>query len=280
MKKKKSLSQLLKSGKTYVFPGAFNAAVALQIQQAGYPGVYASGAGIVNGLAGLPDLELLSREEMVWAMKYITRIVQVPVICDADTGFGGPAQVAKTVKQFETIGASAIHLEDQKSPKRCGHLKGKELVSTHQMCEKIKAAVKARKNKNFMIIARTDARSVEGIASAITRSEAYIAAGADALFPEALQSIEEFKRFRSQIKAPLIANMTEFGKTPYISIRQFEKLRYNIVLFPLSAFRLSMKQTESFLKALPKKGSQKSFLKQMQTRKELYRLVQYQKYNR
>lgn len=274
----KSLRSLLKSKRTLVLPGAVNAAVALLVEKAGFPAVYVSGAGISNGLAGLPDLELITRREMVWAISYIAKIVNIPVLADADTGYGNPREVARTVREFESAGVSAIHLEDQFSPKRCGHLEGKKLVSTEAMCAKIRSAVKARRSKDFMIFARTDARSVEGLGAAIGRAKAYVSAGADGIFPEAMESVREFQIFRKAIKAPLIANMTEFGKTPYISVRQFQKLQYNIVLFPLSVFRVMMKQAEEFLACLSKTGTQKKFLPKMQTRKELYQLLHYERY--
>jgi len=276
--KKKTLRSLVKAGRTLVMPGAINAALALLIEKAGFPGVYVSGAGISNGLAGLPDLELITRKEMIQATHYIVKSVNLPVLADADTGYGDAREAAKTVREFESIGASAIHIEDQFSPKRCGHLEGKKLISQEEMCEKISAAQQARRNRDFMIFARTDARSVEGMEGALKRAEAYVRAGANGIFPEALQSVREFEIFRSRIRAPLIANMTEFGRTPYISVRQFKKLQYNIVLFPLSAFRVMMKQAEIFLAHLSKTGSQKKFLPKMQTRNELYDLLQYQKF--
>lgn len=275
---KPTLRALLKRNRTLVLPGAMNAAVALLIERAGFPAVYVSGAGISNGLAGLPDLELITRKEMVWASGYIAKAVRIPVLADADTGYGGPREVGETVKAFEAVGVSAIHLEDQFSPKRCGHLEGKKLISEEAMCQKIRSAVRARKNADFLIIARIDARSGEGMEGALKRAQAYVQAGADAIFPEALLHVREFKIFRQQIQVPLVANMTEFGKTPYLSVRQFEKLGYNIVLFPLSIFRVMMKQAERFLTYLSRAGSQKKFLSQMQTRKELYSLLRYQEF--
>lgn len=272
----KSLRKLLRSHKTLVLPGAVNAAVALLIEKRKFPAVYVSGAGISNGLAGLPDLELLARADMVCASSWIARSVSIPVLADADTGYGGPRAVAKTVRLFEQAGAAAIHLEDQASPKRCGHLEGKRLISTEAMCAKLRAAIRARASKEFMIMARTDARSVEGLEAAIARARAYRAAGADAIFPEALQSLREFKIFRKKVSGVLVANMTEFGKTPYISVRQFEHLGYNIVLFPLSAFRVMMKQADEFLKFLKMSGSQKKYISKMQTRAELYELLKYE----
>lgn len=276
--KKKSLRSMLKPSRTLVIPGAINAAAALLIEKAGFPAVYISGAGISNGMAGLPDLELITRKEMVWASSYIAKAVKIPALADADTGYGNPSEVAKTVREFEAAGVSAIHLEDQFSPKRCGHLEGKKLITKDQMCAKIRAAVKARKSRDFMIFARTDARGVESFGQAVDRAQAYVQAGADGIFPEALLSLQEFAIFRKMVRVPLIANMTEFGKTPYISVRQFEKLKYNIVLFPLSAFRVMMKQAEEFLSNLAKTGSQKKFLPKMQTRSELYKLLRYDEY--
>ncbi len=276
--KKKSLRSLLRSKKTLVLPGAINGALALLIERAGFSGVYISGAGISNGLAGLPDLELISRDEMIFASRFIANSVSIPALADADTGYGGPAETAKTVRAFESAGISAIHIEDQFSPKRCGHLEGKKLISSKEMCAKIRAAAKARKSAEFMIFARTDARSVEGLDCAVKRAKDYVKAGADGIFPEALKSAKEFEVFRKNLSVPLIANMTEFGKTPYISVRQFEHLKYNIVLFPLSALRVMMRSAEQFLGHLRKSGTQKKFLPLMQTRKELYKLLRYREY--
>lgn len=269
-----TLKQLLKKG-TLVLPGAFNAASAMLIEKCGFKAVYMSGAGISNS-SGLPDIGILTREEFVRQAGYIANAVNIPVIADADTGFGGPSEVKVTVRLFEKAGVAGIQIEDQKpATKRCGHLSGKEVISAKAMAEKIKAACSARRSDDFLIIARTDARGVTGFDDAIDRAKIYADAGADVIFPEALESKEEFRKFAKKVDAPLMANMTEFGKTPYITAREFEDMGYSVVLFPMTAFRIAMKAMEKALLALKQKGTQKGFLKDMQTREELYKLIGY-----
>lgn len=266
--------KLLKSG-AIVMPGAFNAASAMLIEKCGFKAVYMSGAGISNS-AGLPDIGILTRDEFVQQAGYIANAVNIPVIADADTGFGGPSEVKKTVEVFEKAGVAGIQIEDQKPmAKRCGHISGKEVISAKTMAEKIKAACDARKNKNFLIIARTDAAGVNGFNDAVKRAKMYIDAGADIIFPEALELKDEFKRFAKAIDAPLMANMTEFGKTPYITAREFEDMGYSIVIFPMTVFRVAMKAMENALFELKDRGTQKNMVKKMQTRKELYKLLKY-----
>lgn len=270
------LRKLLKKG-TILMPGAFNAASAMLIEKCGFKAVYMSGAGISNS-AGLPDIGILSRDEFVQQASYIASAVNIPVIADADTGFGGHSEIKETVRAFEKTGVAGIQIEDQKpATKKCGHLAGKKVVSVKLMAEKIEAACSARRDKDFLIIARTDARSVKGLDNAIERAKIYLDAGADVVFPEALESKDEFKEFAKLVDAPLMANMTEFGKTPYISAREFEAMGYSIVLFPMTAFRIGMKAMEEALIELKKKGTQKGLLRKMQTRKELYELLRYEK---
>ncbi|MEK7841798.1 MAG: isocitrate lyase/phosphoenolpyruvate mutase family protein, partial [Deltaproteobacteria bacterium] len=241
----------------------------------GFKAAYMSGAGISNS-RGLPDIGILTRDEFARQAEYIANAVKIPVIADADTGFGGPSEVKKTVSAFEKTGVAGIQIEDQKTAaKRCGHLPGKEIISAKEMVKKIEAAYSARKNKDFLIIARTDAAGVNGFDDAVTRAKMYIDAGADIIFPEALESKTEFKRFAKAINAPLMANMTEFGKTPYITAREFEDMGYSIVIFPMTVFRVAMKSMENALFELKDRGTQKSLLKKMQTRKELYKLLKY-----
>ena len=260
-----------------VLPGAYNALSAKQIQQIGFEGVYISGAAL-SASAGLPDIGLLTLSEFSFFTRYITQAVDLPCIADADTGFGEVVNVARTVQEYEQIGLTGMHIEDQIMPKRCGHLAGKTLVSTEEMCQKIRTACMSRKDENFFIIARTDARSVEGMDQAIARAHAYIEAGADAIFPEAMQSEEEFKLFAKEVKAPLLANMTEFGVSPLLSTKKLFSMGYKLVIFPVTALRVSMKNTEALYQEIKQEGTQTSFLHQMQTRKELYELIDYDAY--
>ena len=264
----------IKSGGAIAIPGAFNAASALLIERAAFQAVYISGAGLSNS-NGLPDAGLLSRDEVVRLSSFIIDAVSLPIIIDADTGFGGPVEMAKTIKAFEETGASAIQIEDQVFPKRCGHLPGKKVIPQAQFVEKIRAAVDARKSPDFLIIARTDARATNGLDEAIKRANAYINAGADIIFPEALETKEEFIEFTRAVKAPLMANMTEFGKTPYIGLDEWGEMGYSFVLFPMTAFRAGMKAMEDALRELKERGTQKGLLGKMQTREELYKLLRY-----
>jgi len=260
-------------------PGAFNAITAKLIEKTGFEGVYVTGAGLINGMTGYPDIGLLSATEITQFAGYIDDAVEIPVICDADTGYGEALQVMRTVQLFEQAGVAGIHLEDQVSPKRCGHLDGKQLVSIEDMQTKIRAACKARQNPDFLIIGRVDARGVSGMEDAITRAKAYVAAGADMIFPEAMQSEEEFARFAKAVDIPLLANMTEFGKSPYLSAQDFDALGYKIVIFPMTAFRVMMHAVQEALTELKNTGSQAGFLDRMQTRQALYALLEYDAYN-
>ena len=260
-----------------VAPGAFDAFVALMIQQLGFESLYVSGAAFSSSL-GLPDLGVFTLDELVKFTKYITDAVDIPVIVDTDTGFGETLNVVRTVREFEAIGASAIQIEDQELPKKCGHLSGKHVVSADEMVKKIRAAVEARRDENFLIIARTDARGVYGIDEAIWRAQAYVEAGADVIFPEALENREEFERFAREVKVPLLANMTEFGKTPYITAKEFEEMGYKIVIFPVTTFRVAMKAVRDALIELKEKGTQKGLLDKMITRQEQYEVIHYWDY--
>lgn len=270
----KGLKSLMADGALCV-PGVYNAAVAMLAQKAGFGAIYISGAGLANS-CGLPDEGLLARAEVKKLASYIINAVEIPAIADVDTGFGGPSAVAGTVRLFEGIGARAVQIEDQVFPKRCGHLPGKRVVSAGVFVAKIKAAVSARKSKDFLIIARTDARAVGGIKDAVQRARLYAKAGADVIFPEALESRAEFAAFSKALKGvPLMANMTEFGKTPCISVKEFSRMGYRLVIFPMTAFRAAMKASETALEELKSKGTQKGILKKLQTRAELYKLLGY-----
>jgi methylisocitrate lyase len=268
------LRELIAKGPV-MMPGVPNAAMARQVEQVGFDAVYISGAGMANATAGVPDIGLLTLTEVAQLAGYIAKAVTIPAIVDADTGFGGAENVARTIQVLEAAGLAGCHIEDQEFPKRCGHLAGKKIVDLAEMVGKIKAAVAARRDPDFMIIARTDARAVEDFDRAVNRAGEYLAAGADAIFPEALQSAEEFRAFAKEIDLPLLANMTEFGKSPLISFKELSELGYRMVIFPQSAFRVSMKASEEFLRALKMTGTQSDWLEKMQTREELYDLLEY-----
>jgi len=271
------LRALLEQG-TVVMPGAFNAITAKIVQDIGFSAMYISGAGISNGVAGYPDIGFMSATEMATQAGYTARSVQIPAIADADNGYGEAVNVFRTVQEYERQGLSGLHLEDQVIPKRCGHLDGKQVISVEHMREKVAAAVQARVNPDFLIIARVDAKAVYGFDDAVKRAHAYLDAGADMIFPEALTTPEEFEEFAKQVKAPLLANMTEFGKTPYLTVQEFERFGYNMVIFPMTAFRIMMKAVEDSLRVLKQEGTQVSLLERMTSRADLYRLIHYQDY--
>jgi methylisocitrate lyase len=256
-------------------PGAFNAGVARLVERAGFEAIYISGAGLANGAGGVPDIGLLGLNEVAQLAGYIANAVRIPAIVDADTGFGGPRDAARAVQRLEQAGLAGLHIEDQVFPKRCGHVGGKELVPAHDMVQKIRAAVRARDAKDFLIIARTDARAVEGFDAAVERARLYLEAGADAIFPEALETAAEFRWFAKEVTAPLMANMTEFGRGPLLSVRQLESMGYRMVIFPMAAFRVAMKAAEKCLADLKRRGTQRQWLDRMQTRAELYDLLEY-----
>jgi methylisocitrate lyase len=268
------LRELIREG-CVAMPGVYNAATARMVERAGFEAVYVSGAGLCNATAGVPDVGLLTLTEVAQLAGYIARAVTIPCIVDADTGFGGPENAARTVQEFERAGLAGCHIEDQEFPKRCGHLAGKTLVTIEEMNEKVAAAAAARRDTNFLLIARTDARAVESFGQAVERAKSYLAAGADAIFPEALQGREEFRDFAKAVDAPLLANMTEFGKSPLMSREELAELGYRMVIYPQTAFRVSMFATGQMLRDLKSTGTQQSWLDRMQTRKELYELLDY-----
>jgi methylisocitrate lyase len=265
---------------TIAIPGAFNALTARMAERMGYQAVYQSGASLSAGLAAVPDIGLLTATEFTTQGRYLSQAVSIPVISDADTGFGEALSVERTVQQFEAAGLAGLHLEDQQMPKRCGHLNGKSLVSTHDMVTKIRAAVAARNDPAFVIIARTDARGVDGFDATVARSQAYLAAGADMIFPEALETAEEFEAFARIVQAPLLANMTEFGKSPLLSLTELAQMGYAAALFPVTLFRVAMLAVETALDQLAVEGTQRNFVDVMQTRKRLYELLDYSDYDR
>lgn len=272
-----ALRRLLKENDIIVAPGVFNPAVALLAERMGFQAVYLSGAALTGSLA-MPDLGIITLTELSMFTSYISRVISIPVIVDADTGFGEVINVQRTVRELEAAGAAAIQIEDQVLPKKCGHLSGKKLIPPEEMVKKIIAAVEARK-KNTVIISRTDARAVEGLEAAVERAKLYVEAGADVIFPEALRSLEEFKAFAKALPGvPLLANMTEFGKTPYLTVDQFREAGYKIVIFPVTTFRYAMGAVREALEVLKREGTQKSLLDRMMTRWEFYELIGYKTY--
>jgi methylisocitrate lyase len=258
-------------------PGVFNALVAKIAERVGHDAVYLSG-GALSAAYGVPDVGLLTLSEFVNEARTIARATKLPLLCDADTGFGEALNVERTVQLFEEAGVAGIHLEDQELPKRCGHLSGKSLVSAEAMAAKIRAAVAARRDADFVIIARTDARGVFGFDDAVRRARLYLDAGADAIFPEALETPDEFAAFASAVSAPLLANNTEFGRSPNLTVEAFGALGYCMVLFPLTAFRAALKSAHDTLADLKTLGHQRERLAQMLTRAELYDLLGYKDY--
>jgi methylisocitrate lyase len=258
-----------------VVPGVSSALVGKLAERQGFDALYVSGGALSASMLALPDVGLLTLTELAEQVGHICRSVEIPVIVDADTGFGDELHVGRTIHELERVGAAAIQLEDQEFPKRCGHLGGKSLVDVEVMCAKLRAADKARDDADLVLIARTDARGVTGMDDALERARRYLAAGADWIFPEALASREEFERFASEIQAPLVANMTEFGKSPLLSLTELADLGYAAVLFPVTLLRVAMKAMEAALGVLAEEGTQTELLDLMQTREELYDLLDY-----
>jgi len=271
----KMLRKLIDELDIIVAPGVFNPISALIAERTGFKAVYLSGAGLTGSLA-LPDLGIITLDEVSYFVKEISSKISIPLIVDADTGFGEALNVVRATRILEDSGAAAIQIEDQVLPKKCGHLKGKQLVSPEDMAMKIKAAIKAR--RNMLIIARTDARSVEGLDSAIERARQYVKAGADIIFPEALEDENEFREFAKKVDVPLLANMTEFGRTPYYTVDEFRRWGYKIVIFPVTAFRACLKTMEQVYKELMVEGTQRNILDKLMTRKEFYEMIKYREY--
>jgi methylisocitrate lyase len=267
----------LASGRLLRLPGAFNPLSAMLIEHKGFEGVYISGA-VLSAELGLPDVGLTTATEVAARAGQIARMTSLPVLVDADTGFGGPINAARSIQAFEDAGLVGCHLEDQVAAKRCGHLEGKELVSTADMAVRIAAAVKARRDPDFVLCARTDARAVEGLGAAIDRAKAYVDAGADMIFAEALAGEREFEAFRAALDVPLLANMTEFGKTPLLAADTLAKLGVNVVIYPVTLLRLAMGAAEAGLDEILTADSQAGVVDRMQTRDQLYDLLGYSEY--
>ena len=273
--KRKDFVNSLKEKKLLRFPGAYNPLCAKLIAEIGFEGVYISG-GVMSNDLGIPDIGLTSLKHVSYRASQIAKVTDLPSIVDADTGF---SDCRKTIETFENMGLVGCHLEDQISEKRCGHLENKELISTSEMVKKIKDSISARKDENFSIIVRTDANLVEGLKKTIERIKAYEAAGADIIFPESMKDEKEFENVRKNSKVYLLANMTEFGKSKLLSTKELENLGYNIVIYPVTTQRLAMKSVEDGLRSIFKDGHQNNIIDKMQTRKRLYELVEYEKYN-
>ena len=268
-------AELLKRGRILQMPGAYNGLSALQAREHGFEALYLSGAAMSASM-GLPDLGILTIDDVCFFIRQVSRAAALPVLVDGDTGYGEALNVMHMVRSFEEAGAAAVHLEDQQLPKKCGHLNDKRLISAADMAAKIQAAARAR--RHLFIIARTDAAASEGLDGAVARAKLYLEAGADAVFPEALTSEEMFRTFASRVNAPLLANMTEFGRTPAFTAKQFEAMGYAMVIWPVSALRVAAKAHGNLYAALKRDGGAQNVISEMQTREELYRTIGYDGY--
>ncbi len=277
--KRASFRRGLESGKILKFPGAHAPLVAMEIEKQGFDGVYISGAALSADL-GLPDIGLTTLSEVAQRGRQIARVTNLPAMIDIDTGFGEAMSAARTIQELEELGLSGCHLEDQVNPKRCGHLDNKTLVPIDEMIRKISAAANAKTDRNFMLFARTDARATEGMDKAIDRAKAYVDAGADAIFPEAMQNENEFEIFRRAIDVPMMANMTEFGKSPLLSASTLAEIGYNLVIYPVTTLRLAMGAVQKGLAEIAETGTQSGLVQEMQTRAQLYDLIRYEDYNK
>ncbi len=268
----------LATGKLLRIPGAFNPLSARLIERKGFDGVYISGA-VLSADLGLPDIGLTTLTEVAGRSAQIARMTNLPALVDADTGFGEPMNVARTVQTLEDAGVAGLHIEDQINPKRCGHLDGKQVVDEETVLKRIRAAVQGRRDPNLLIMARTDIRAIEGMPAAIDRAKALVDAGADAIFPEAMRDLSEFDAIRAAVDVPVLANMTEFGKSELFTTSQLESVGINLVIYPVSLLRLAMGAAERGLDAITEQGSLTPMLGEMQTRSELYELLDYSAYN-
>ncbi len=272
----KELRKIIRNGYV-VAPGVFSGISALLAQRAGFRALYLSGSGVAGSM-GLPDLSLTTLDEVAAETRKITSMSGLPLIVDIDTGFGETLNVVRTIRTMEAAGAAAIHMEDQDLPKKCGHLSGKKIIPADAMAQKVKVAVGSRKDKAFIIIARTDSRAIEGLDGAIERGRLYLKAGADVIFPEALESEDEFKEYAKKVRAPLLANMTEFGKSPLLSSEDLARLGYKIIIFPLTGFRAALSSMDTIYKELRQSGTQRKVLQRLMTRDEFYKVIGYKDY--
>ncbi|MGA1762298.1 MAG: methylisocitrate lyase [Gammaproteobacteria bacterium] len=274
----KKFRQAITENKPLMVVGTINAYAAMLAKSAGHQAIYLSGAGVANASYGIPDLGITSLEDVLIDARRICNACDLPLLVDIDTGWGGAFNIARTIRELEGAGVAAVHIEDQVSQKRCGHRPNKELVTTSEMVDRLKAAVDGRTNADFFIMARTDAYANEGIEGAVERSSRYLEAGADGIFLEAVHSLDEYKVLREKISAPILANITEFGKTPLLTAEELASAGVDIMLFPLSAFRAMSKSAEEVYNAIAQQGTQQDLLGKMQTRDELYKQLDYHSY--
>lgn len=276
--KRADLAKALKSGKLLRFPGAMNPLTAMMIERKGFDGIYISGAVLAADL-GLPDIGLTTLSEVAGRGHQIARVTELPAFIDIDTGFGEPMSAARTVQMMEDMGLAGCHIEDQENPKRCGHLDNKSVLPVGDVVRKIKAAAQARRDENFMLMARTDAAASEGLDKAIDRAKAYVDAGATAIFPEAMRDEKDWAAMRKAVSVPLLANMTEFGKSRLLTVTELENLGYNIVIYPVTTLRIAMGAIDRGLDTMMAEGTQENVVTAMQTRADLYDLLRYEEYN-
>jgi methylisocitrate lyase len=258
--------------------GTINAYSALLAQRAGFRAIYLSGAGVANASLGLPDLGMTSLDDVLCDARRIASVVPLPLLVDIDTGWGHAFSIARAVRELARVGVAAVHIEDQVSAKRCGHRPGKELVSVSEMCDRVKSALEGKPEPSFVVMARTDAAASEGVSGAILRAQAYVAAGADMIFAEALGTLDDYRRFVAEVKAPVLANLTEFGKTPLLGLDELRSAGIAMALYPLSAFRAMSFAAGEVYSALRGDGTQRSVIDRMQTREDLYRVLDYHRY--
>lgn len=269
---------LIKNDSPLQILGTINAYCAMLAEKAGVKAIYLSGAGVANASYGLPDLGITSLQDVLEDVRRITAITNLPLLVDIDTGWGNEFNIARTIKLMEAAGVAAVHIEDQEINKRCGHRPNKKIVTIEEMVKRIKAAVSAKTDKDFVIIARTDALQNEGFDSTIKRANAYVQAGADMLFPEAFETIDEYKKFASAVHVPVLANITEFGKTPLFTKKELAQAGVKLILYPLSGFRAMSKAVQNVYNTILDTGTQESLINQMQSRSELYDVLNYQSY--
>lgn len=275
MQQRKAFREYLTGDKYLIMPGAHDAVTAKIIEHVGFDAVYMTGAGVSMAQYGFPDIGLLTLSEMVTTASFIARAVKLPVICDADTGYGNALNVIRTVQEYERSGVAGIHIEDQTFPKRCGHFEGKTVIPAEEMCAKIQAACEARTDPDFVIIARTDARAPMGFDEAVKRGKLYLEAGADMIFPEALQTIDEFGKYAEQVQGLLLVNMTEYGKSPLLMPSELKSMGYKAQIFAGTALRAQVRATLELMEEIKMTGTQKGFLNRLEPRSTIHQMLNY-----